>query len=213
MWTRFAAIFFGAFIVAFAVLNVRFVVANVRYALAPGTIRTGDSLSQAVRLLPLAENITDRPLPSRARLVIDSIGVNAPIVFDLPADNKKIYDGLERGVVHYSTSVKPGQNGVALVLGHSSAYPWYRGSYGSVFALLNKLKPGEKFYIQYEGGPVFVFTVKRSLIFNPFASDARLAELEQNPNPSIILVSCWPVGTNYRRIAVQAEFVPAPGTR
>lgn len=210
MKVRLAAIFLGAFVAAFVILNIRYVYANIRYAVAPGTIKTSDSLSQAVRLLPLAQDVAAKPLPPSARLVIDSIGVNTPIVFDVPPDNKKIYNSLEKGVVHYSTSVKPGKAGVSVILGHSSAYPWYKGKYGSVFALLNKLVPGSKFYIQYADGRVFVFTVKRSLVFNPFTDEARLAELEQNTNPSIVLVSCWPVGTNYRRIAVQAELAETP---
>lgn len=206
MTIRFATIFFCSLFIFFAVLNIRFIAAGIRYWLAPGTIITSDSLSKA-KAFPLASDVSTRPLPSHARLVIDSIGVNAPVVFDVPADNDTIYKNLENGIVHYSGSVKPGQPGVAVVLGHSSAYPWYKGDYGSVFALLTKLKPGDKFYVQYEDGRLYIYSVKQSIVFNPFVPDNRLNQFETTDGSSIILVSCWPVGTNYRRIAVQADVV------
>ncbi|MEK7525842.1 MAG: sortase [Patescibacteria group bacterium] len=206
MTVRFTTIFICSLFVFFGILNIRFIAASVRYWLAPGTIISSDSLSQA-KAFPLAQDVFTRPLPSNARLVIDSLGVNAPIVFDVPPDNDIIYKNLERGVVHYSNSVKPGQPGAAVVLGHSSAYPWYKGKYGSVFALISKLKPGDKFYVQYEDGRLFVYSVRQSIIFNPFKPDGRLSQLETTDRSSIVLVSCYPVGTNYLRIAVQADVV------
>ncbi|MEK7515252.1 MAG: sortase [Patescibacteria group bacterium] len=207
MKIRFASIFAISFVVIFGLLNIRFVGANIRYLAAPGTIIRDDSLAGIPTLFPLADDISQRPLPSNARLVIDRLGVDAPIVFDVPPKNNDIYARLEDGVVHYNNSVKPGQDGIAIVLGHSSAYPWYRGQYGSVFALLGKLNPGERFYVRYEDGRTFIFEMKKSIVFNPFADDARLTELEQTNTPSLVLLSCWPVGTNYRRIAVYAERV------
>ncbi|MDP2647868.1 MAG: sortase [Candidatus Yanofskybacteria bacterium] len=202
---RFILIFFGAFVLIFGSLNARFIYANMQYFIAPGTIRSDDSLGQAVRLLPLSKDLSQKPLPNKAQLVIDSIGVNAPIVFGASRDEETIYKNLENGVVHYSSTSKPGETGTSVVLGHSSAYPWYKGDYGSVFALLGKLKEGDKFYVQYEDQRLFVYSVKRSIVFNPFGDDAVLEELESNSRPSIILISCWPVGTDYRRIAIQAE--------
>lgn len=207
MKIRFAGIFTFSFIIIFGLLNIRFVGANIRYFVAPGTIIRDDSLAGIPTLFPLADDIAQRPLPHNARLVIDRLGVDAPIVFNVPPQNDDIYERLEDGVVHYGNSVKPGQDGIAIVLGHSSAYPWYRGAYGSVFALLGKLHPGERFYVRYEDGRTFVFEMKKSIVFNPFADDARLTELEQTNTPSLVLLSCWPVGTNYRRIAVYAERV------
>jgi len=205
MRIRFLMIFLGAFIFFFGLLNARFIYANVQYWLAPGTIRTADSLGGKAQLLPLAKDLKDKPLPNNAMLVIDSLGVNAPIVFNSPADAKSLYANLENGVVHYPVSLKPGENGPSILLGHSSAYPWYKGKYGSVFALLGKLKPGDRFYVQYEDKRLFVYTVKQSVIFNPLSGDEEeLAKLEQNAQTSLILVSCWPVGTDYRRIAVEA---------
>jgi LPXTG-site transpeptidase (sortase) family protein len=205
---RLIAIFLITFVAAFLLLNIRFVEKNIQYAIAPGTIRTKDTLQDAVRLLPLAQNVQSKPLSNQATLVIDSIGVRAPIVFNVPDNNDLIYNNLEKGVVHYSNTPKPGEIGAAVVLGHSSAYPWYKGNYGAVFALLNKLKIGDRFYVQYSDNRTFVFEMKQSIIFNPFdTNDQRLVALENAHTSSLILISCYPVGTNYKRIAVQADVV------
>jgi LPXTG-site transpeptidase (sortase) family protein len=203
-------IFASTFVGAFLLLNARFVEKSIQYSLAPGTIKTRNTLEDAIRLLPLSQKVSEKPLPDSARLVIDSIGVSAPIVFGTPDDNDLIYDELENGVVHYSSSPKPGLPGAALILGHSSAYPWYRGDYGAVFALLSKLKTGERFYVQYEDNRTFVYEVSGAVIFNPFVKDDQseaLERMEQEGGSSIILISCYPVGTSYRRIAVQAKVV------
>lgn len=204
---RIGMIFVGTFILVFTLLNIRFVEKNVQYAIAPGTIRTKETISDAISLLPLSQAVAPKPLGNKARLVIDSIGVNAPIVFGIPDDTDKIYDSLEQGVVHYSVTAKPGAPGTGIVLGHSSAFPWYKGDYGAVFALLNRLKVGDRFYVQYEDNRSFVYEMKSSLIFNPFKADDRLTELERAPGNNLILMSCFPVGTNYLRIAIRAQEV------
>lgn len=204
---RLIVIFATTFTAAFFLLNIRFVEKNVQYLIAPGTIRTRDTLGDAIRLLPLAQNVRPKPLSDKATLVIDSIGVRAPIVFNVPDNNDLIYDNLEKGVVHYSNTAKPGEPGAAIVLGHSSAYPWYKGDYGAVFALLSKLKVGDRFYVQYDDNRSFVYEMKQAIIFNPFENDQRLTDIENATGSSIILISCYPVGTNYKRIAVQARLV------
>ncbi|HXV26944.1 MAG TPA: sortase [Candidatus Paceibacterota bacterium] len=202
---RLAYIFVATFAVVFLLLNYRFVEQNVQYVIAPATIRSRNTLDDAIRLLPISQAVVAKPLPDQATLIIDSIGVRAPIVFNTPDDTDMIYDRLEDGVVHYSGTSKPGDGGVSIVLGHSSAYPWYKGDYGAVFALLSKLQPGDRFYIQYSDNRSFFYEMKENLIFNPFKGDERLTAMERASGDNVILISCYPVGTNYLRIAVRAE--------
>jgi LPXTG-site transpeptidase (sortase) family protein len=204
---RLIFIFLLTFVGAFLLLNIRFVEKNIQYAIAPGTIVTRNSIEDAIRLLPLSQKVEEQPLPDKARLVIDAIGVNAPIVFGVPDDNDKVYNNLENGVVHYSNTSKPGLPGTAIILGHSSAYPWYKGDYGAVFALLSKVKAGDRFYIQYSDNRTFVYQMQKAIVFNPFSDNAQLAELENSAGSNVILLSCYPVGTNYKRIAVLASVV------
>ncbi len=203
---RFLKIFIVSFILIFAVLNGRFLYANLNYWFRNGSLSTQNLIPNSA-LFQSAKGQSTKSLPDKATLIIEKIGVSAPIVFGSSNDNTAILNNLENGVVHYSDTPKPGLEGVSLILGHSSAYPWYKGHYGSVFALLGKLNPGDKFSVLYADGRVFNFIVKQSLVFSPFGNDARLTAIEKTPGSSIVLVSCWPIGTNYKRIAIQAELI------
>ncbi len=198
---RFFSIFVVAFVLIFAVLNSRFLVAETQYffGITP-------TISPAPVTSPIPEKTVIKTSDS-AILTVSKIGVSAPIVFGVSDNIKNIYDNLSRGVVHYSPSPKPGEKGASIILGHSSDYPWKKNAYGSVFALLGKLAPGDRLQVQYDNGTVLTFEVKQSLIFAPFSKDSRLEKIEGSMDSSLVLVSCWPVGTAYKRIAVEATLV------
>lgn len=126
-----------------------------------------------------------------ATLVIPLIGVNAPIVLSGNIDESLIQKDLEKGVVRYGNS--------NVILGHSSAYPWYKGKYGSVFSLLNKLQIGDEIYI-YSNNKEYSFKVSEKQIDSP-----KNISLQKTSEDSVIyLISCWPINTNWKRIAIKA---------
>ena len=194
-----------ATLIVFAVLNSSFITANIG-----GWFRGASTIEDANAQTNLFPVVTARNafLSNRATLVIDKIGVSAPVVFGTSTDLKSIYSDLEKGVVHYATSPKPGENGASVILGHSSAYPWYKGAYGNVFALLGKLQVGDAFYVEYADGQRFNYVVKQSIIFKPLTEDPRLVQIENTNKPILVLITCWPIGTNYKRIAVEAQLIP-----
>lgn len=208
---RFVFIFMATFVAMFFLLNSRYISENFEYWFSDKEI----IYNEPITLLPLGEDRKTEPQQSIQiqkpkqvpTLVIDRIGVRTPIVFNVPSDNKSIYNNLEKGVVHYSPTSKPGDKGTSVIVGHSSAYPWYRGQYGSVFALLDKLHAGDRIYVYYPDGRAYTFAVTQSIIFNPLQNDSRLAALERGDGSSVVLVSCWPVGTAYKRIAIHAEMI------
>lgn len=205
MKLRFFSIFIVAFVLIFAVLNSRFLAAEIQYSF--GIIPTiSPAVSPAPVTSPIPEKIAIKTSDS-AILTISKIGVSVPIVFGISDNIKDIYNNLSRGVVHYSLSPKPGEKGASIILGHSSDYLWKKNVYGSVFALLGKLAPGDRLRVQYDNGTVLTFEVKQSLIFAPFSKDSRLEKIEGGTDSSLVLVSCWPVGTAYKRIAVEATLV------
>lgn len=174
----------------------------------PGTSGSTASAAESIRPMPLpVSDIDQKPLPNRAVLTIDRIGVSVPIVFGVPPVADTIYKNLTGGVVHYGLTPKPGQRGTAVILGHSSLYPWDFNKYGAPFALLGKLTAGDQLTVRYEDGRVFRYTMKQSLVFNPLQGDddGRLTELEKSSKPLLILVTCWPINTTQSRLAVQAE--------
>ncbi len=163
------------------------------------------SVIQPIRL-PVSES-DQQPLPNRATIMIERIGVSVPIVFGVPPVNETIYENLANGMVHYSLTPKPGQSGASVLLCHSSLYPWQVNKYGAPCALIGKLKVGDRITVRYEDGRIFNYSMKQSLVFNPLTGEdnEKLQELERSARPLLLLVTCWPVNTTQSRFALQAE--------
>ncbi len=201
---RFVSIFVVAAALSFIVINGRYMSANIEYYLTtrPKLLVSGD-----VKPTRPPITATNKPLPNSATITIPRIGISVPIVFGISEDIKHIYNALNRGVVHYSASSKPGLNGAATILGHSSDYIWKKNIYGSVFALLGKLQPGDRIIVEYSDGRQFTFAMKQAVVFIPFTADARIEKIQQTTAPTLVLLSCWPVGTDNKRIAIEATLV------
>lgn len=214
MVKKFISYFLVIFLISFLILNSRFVLAQVRFAFF-------GSVDKELAVLPRDTNlptvgpakkltaVSPSPIVKPADgfvLQIPEVGVTAPVVLEKSINPNVIFDRLEDGVVHFANSPLPGESGTAVILGHSSAYPWYKGHYGSIFALLGRLKIGDTFYVK-NGDTVLTYKISGILVFNPLSKDNRIDQLENTKGSAIILVSCWPVGTNYQRIAVRADLI------
>jgi len=133
-------------------------------------------------------------------LLIPKINVKAPIVF---VSNLKYLDYYHKyGVVHYPDTSLPGKGGAILISGHSSGPPNVRGNYDYVFSKLNSLLPGDKIIIFFEGKNYTYNVFKKEIVW---PAQVRLREYKDKE--TLTLISCWPVGTNARRIVVEAERV------
>lgn len=182
----FIIIFLIIFSFVLFVFNGRFIYAQIKYSvLGPEPVKDETFFWG----LPVSDGVD-----ASIRLIIPVIGIDAPIVLANTTDKHIIEKELEKGVVRY-----PDSN---IILGHSSAYPWYRGSYGSVFSLLNKLQPEDKLFI-YSANRKYAYQVIRKEINLPKDLDFSEAKNES----TIYLVSCWPVNTNWKRIIVKAILI------
>ena len=121
-------------------------------------------------------------------LYIPKISVLAPIIF---------------GVALYPGSSMPGENGRAVILGHSSRITWYRGRYAYVFALLNKLQSGDEFYV-VSGNKRLVYKVFANDTLTPEKTNEILSQPPKNKS-EIALITCWPIGSSSKRTLIQAK--------
>lgn len=158
------------------------------------------------------EKIILPPVPIEAQnqnlLVLPKFGIQAPIWKVDTYDLKLIYAKLKEGVVLFPGSAVPGQ-GYAIILGHSSQYPWQAGRYKSVFSLLSQLEKGDKIYVYWNQKPL-VFEVEEKKIFLPWPKGSEITETifpPEGKKPILILQSCWPAGVAYKRVAVKTLLV------
>ncbi len=136
---------------------------------------------------------------------IGKIGVDAPMVWTQSDDEKSMLFDLEKGLGHFHKTAAPGQNGNMVISGHSSNLIWKKGNYNFIFEKLNDLNPGDDITvrtIQQNGRTItYHYTVTEKFITN--ASDERI--FASSENPTITLSTCWPIGTNLKRIIVKGE--------
>lgn len=133
---------------------------------------------------------------------IPKIEVSAPLIFIESAANKDITVGLKDGVVHYSQSALPGENGQTVILGHSAPAGWPKINYDWIFSRLNELNPSDEIIINYQNREYHYEVTKK--YFLKAGEEIPAGDLT-NSNNMLILLSCWPPGVNLKRIAVEAE--------
>lgn len=152
---------------------------------------------------------TSLPTVSNNSIHIESIGVKAPIVFDVENSEKTVADNLKNGVIHLKSTSKPGENGNVFITGHSSNFPWVKSKYNSIFALLPNVVVGDLVQVKYNETN-YIYRVNKTFVVDP--SDVSV--LKSDPNSNILtLMTCTPIGTNLRRLIVQAEqIIPNPST-
>ncbi len=137
-------------------------------------------------------------------LEVPKIGISVPIIFAESADKDSLMKNLDLGVVYYPGSVYPGQAGQIVILGHSAPTGWPKIKHDWVFTDLEKLTPGDEIMIDLNGKQ-YKYLVKQKTIIKRGADVP--TDTSGANNSVLTLISCWPPGKDYQRIAVAAELV------
>lgn len=139
------------------------------------------------------------------RLTIPSLRIEAPIVYAETVSEAEFQERLQKGVVHYPGTVLPGEYGNCYIFGHSSDYPWTKGEYKAVFALLPNVQTGDLVTVTGPDGKVFTYAVTAS--FQASANATELLSQGDRQNRLLTLQTSYPLGTALRRWIVQAEMI------
>lgn len=141
----------------------------------------------------------------KGSLLIPKIQVRAPIVStgnDTNTSPLHLKTYLDNGVLFYPGSVLPSENGQIVILGHSAPANWPKINYDTVFSNLNRLTDGDEVRIEAVNGDVWTYKVVKK-IFLQKGDDIPDFALTNSTNV-LVLVSCWPPGKDYKRIAIAA---------
>ena len=133
-------------------------------------------------------------------LEVPKLGISVPIIFSQSTDKSLIMKDLNAGVVYYPGSVYPGQIGQIVILGHSAPAGWPKIKHDWVFSGLNNFAAGDIILIDLNNKQ-YTYTVRQKTIISKGAD----IPAYNSDNNILTLVSCWPPGKDYQRIAVQAE--------
>ena len=158
---------------------------------------------------------TDTQVGPEPRLIIPKINVDVPVHYDVGSDNDSQMKAMETGVAHFSipgASSHPGEVGNTAIAGHSSNDLFDVGDYKFIFAQLEKLKPGDTIYANYNSVR-YTYIVTRTETVKPTEIGKLIYPTDK---PVLTLITCTPLGTALNRLLVTAEQVspnPAAATK
>ncbi len=137
---------------------------------------------------------------SSPEVIIPKINVEIPVDYNVDTTNENVIENdLEEGVIHFPTTVDPGQLGNAAFFGHSSNNIFNSGQYKFAFVLLHTLVDGDTFYLTYNH-TVYVYKVISHFVVSP--SDTAVLGTVPDQQATATLITCDPPGTSINRLIV-----------
>ncbi len=149
--------------------------------------------------------INIEPVNTDFGIVIEKIGVNAPVKADVAVTDEKAYnEALKDGIAHAAVSGYPSSEpGNVYLFAHSSVNFWQLGKYANVFNLLRKLELGDRAHVFYKGQQYVYEVVNKEKLdgWNTYPLTRPVIE------PTLTLQTCDPPGTTLDRLVVTAKLV------
>lgn len=144
------------------------------------------------------------PKDTNFGIVIPKIGANAKVIPNVDAGNSTEYlAALQHGVAHAKGSVFPGFSGNIYLFAHSTDNWWNVGRYNAIFYLLKDVSVGDDIVVFFENVR-HNYVVYDSKIVD--ATDvSSLTKSQHGGKETLVLQTCWPPGTSWKRILVFAH--------
>jgi LPXTG-site transpeptidase (sortase) family protein len=136
-------------------------------------------------------------------IVVPKIGAAEAITPNVDPSDKNVYlRVLLHSIAHAKGTAFPGMNGTTYLFAHSADSFWDIGRYNAVFYLLKDMKPGDDIYVFFQGER-FNYTVYDTKIVD--ATDVSYIDPALGQGERLILQTCWPPGTDWKRTLVFAR--------
>ena len=166
--------------------------------------------SRHVSSTPIIIDPNSTAVGPESKIIIPKINVEIPVDYNESSiDEKAVDSSLENGILHYPTTVSPGELGNAAFFGHSSNNIFNKGKYKFAFVLLKRLENGDLFYLT-KGGKRYTYQVYDKKIVKP----TEVSVLGNTDKPATAtLITCDPPGTSINRLVVYGQQIsPSPST-
>jgi len=137
-------------------------------------------------------------------LVIPKVFINVGVTEEVnPADSDKYQEVLRQagGVAHAAGTAVPGEPGTIYIFGHSTDAGFNVARYNAVFYLLRKLEAGDLITAYYKSQPYNYTVVEKKGVDSTDLTDIINVDNEER----LVLQTCWPPGTNWKRFLIVAE--------
>ncbi len=148
--------------------------------------------------------------PYENRVVIPKIGKNIPLIeienqqiSTEKALNDLFMKELEKWIIRYPGSAKPGNIWNSFIFWHSSNFPWIQWEYNEVFASLYKLEFWDEIIIYYNQEK-YIYKIRTKNVISP--KDVSMFK-KKKQSSEVTLMTCWPIWTTLNRLIVTWELV------
>lgn len=134
-------------------------------------------------------------------ITIPKIKAQAPLIFNVDPWNEETYqERLKKGVAHAKGTYLPGEKGTSFIFAHSSGNPLEQTRYNTIFLKLGELEIGDRIEIKREGKTYNYLVTQKKVVY-----PSEIDYLKKNDTPGIIIQTCWPIGTSFKRLLVFAS--------
>ncbi len=158
----------------------------------------------------LPTDISQIPDPNFS-LIIPKIHASSRVVPNVDPGNEAEYmAALKQGVAHAKGTYFPGGAGTVYLFAHSTDSPLNIVRYNAVFYLLRELENGDEVMVYFTGVKHRYQVIDKKIV-EP--TDTTYL-MPQNPlkKELLILQTCWPPGTRFKRLLIFAEKVETSPT-
>lgn len=143
------------------------------------------------------------PSDTQFSIVIPKIGASAKVFPNVdPSDEQQFLPVLQQGIAHAKGSVFPGMSGNTYLFAHSTDNWWHVGQYNAVFYLLKDVTVGDEIIVFFEGTR-HEYVVAQTIVADP--NDVSFISRDHNGEEQLVLQTCWPPGTTWKRLYVIAK--------
>lgn len=136
-------------------------------------------------------------------IVIPKIGASAKVYPNIdPETEEEFLPILKNGIAHAKGTVFPGFAGNVYLFAHSTDNWWNVGRYNAVFYLLKNMAKGDEIVVFFENKR-HDYMVSEVLVMD--SRDVSQLTRPQTGDEQLVLQTCWPPGTTWKRLVVLAK--------
>ena len=142
------------------------------------------------------------PNDNEMELIVPKIAVRTKVLANIDPNKENEYDEiLSNKAAHAFGSSFPGEKGLIYLFGHSTNSIFNKDFFNPVFYSVKNLEAGDQIALLYKG-KLYVYKVYEKIVVN--ADDFTAIKSGQGEE-KLVLQTCWPPGTSWKRLLIIAR--------
>lgn len=138
-------------------------------------------------------------------VTVPKIHAQAPVIENVDPWNEVEYKiALKKGVAQAKNTSYPG-DGITYLYAHSSDDPWRITKYNTIFLRLSEMQNGDEIILAYNNKDYKYIVFDKKVLWPAEIKYLKEAQTKVDSPNTLILQTCTPVGTAFKRLLVFAK--------